>query len=190
MSVGVNVADAPSLALGWLPLVAGIAVVDALRESAGVDAGLKWPNDVLVGGRKLAGILAEVAAPAAVVVVGLGLNVSMTGDEAPHPEATSLEMLDSRTLDRCLLIEAILCQLANRIGDWRYTGAVGTELYEDYRRRSVTLGARVRAELPGDRIVVGIAADIDVCGRLQIDCGSKTVTVSAGDITHLRLASP
>ena len=66
-------------------------MVDAVAEVAGVTAGLKWPNDVLVGTGKLAGILAEVAAPEPVVVVGLGLNVT----EAPDPAATSLSMLDA-----------------------------------------------------------------------------------------------
>ena len=72
----------PSRGWGWLPLLTGVAVVDAVAEVAGVTAGLKWPNDVLVGDGKLAGILAEVAAPQPVVVVGLGLNVT----EAPDPD--------------------------------------------------------------------------------------------------------
>ena len=85
----------PSETWGWLPLLTGVAVVDALDEITGVTAGLKWPNDVLVGTGKLAGILAEVAAPEPVVVVGLGLNVTMTAEEAPDPAATSLSMLDA-----------------------------------------------------------------------------------------------
>ena len=88
-------ARVPSAAWGWLPLLTGVAVVDAVAEVAGVTAGLKWPNDVLVGTGKLAGILAEVAAPEPVVVVGLGLNVT----EAPDPVATSLAMLGA-TVDR------------------------------------------------------------------------------------------
>jgi BirA family biotin operon repressor/biotin-[acetyl-CoA-carboxylase] ligase len=84
-SVGVGVAAVPSETWGWLPLLTGVAVVDALDEITGVTAGLKWPNDVLVGTGKLAGILAEVAAPEPVVVVGLGLNVTMTAEEAPDP---------------------------------------------------------------------------------------------------------
>lgn len=164
--------------------------MDALQESTGVHAGLKWPNDVLVGDRKLAGVLAEVAAPEAVVVVGLGLNVSMTADEAPDPAATSLWMLDHTIRDRGVLIEAILGQLQNRICRWRSAGGVGAAVSGEYRRRSVTLGARVRAELPGNRTVEGVAADIDDWGRLQIDDGLALLTVSAGDITHLRPARP
>ena len=104
-SVGVGVAAVPSETWGWLPLLTGVAVVDALDEITGVTAGLKWPNDVLVGTGKLAGILAEVAAPEPVVVVGLGLNVTMTAEEAPDPAATSLSMLDTAT-DRTVLAEA------------------------------------------------------------------------------------
>ncbi|MGV7264163.1 biotin--[acetyl-CoA-carboxylase] ligase, partial [Mycobacterium kansasii] len=77
LSVGVDASGVPADSWGWLPLATGVAVVDAVAEVTGVRVGLKWPNDVLVGpaGGKLAGILAEVASPAPVVVVGLGLNV-------------------------------------------------------------------------------------------------------------------
>ena len=77
-------------------------------------AGLKWPNDVLVGTGKLAGILAEVAAPEPVVVVGLGLNVTMTAEEAPDPVATSLSMLDATPpTARTWLAESVLRHLAS-----------------------------------------------------------------------------
>jgi BirA family transcriptional regulator, biotin operon repressor / biotin---[acetyl-CoA-carboxylase] ligase len=88
LSVGVSGASVPHPGWGWLTLATGVAVADALAD-AGVEAGLKWPNDVLVGGGKLAGILAEVASPAQVIVVGLGLNVALTADQAPDPVATS-----------------------------------------------------------------------------------------------------
>jgi BirA family biotin operon repressor/biotin-[acetyl-CoA-carboxylase] ligase len=185
LSAGVGVGAVPSDAWGWLPLLTGVAVVDAVAEVAGVTAGLKWPNDVLVGTGKLAGILAEVAAPAPVVVVGLGLNVT----EAPDPNATSLSMLDA-SADRTVLAEAFLKHLAARIDSWRAANGVDAALASDYRARSVTIGSRVRALLPGDSAVEGIATDIDDVGRLQIDTGDEVVTVSAGDITHLRPASP
>ena len=88
--------------LGWLPLLTGIATVDAVREVTGVPAELKWPTDVLVGGRKLAGILVEVAstAPVPTVVVGVGLNVTLTEDELPVPTATSLLLAGADELDR------------------------------------------------------------------------------------------
>ena len=185
LSAGVGVGAVPSEAWGWLPLLTGVAVVDAVAEITGVRAGLKWPNDVLVDSGKLAGILAEVAAPAPVVVVGLGLNVT----EAPDPVATSLSKLGA-TVDRPVLTEAVLRHLAARIDGWRAAGGADAALAADYRARSVTIGNRVQASLPGDRIVSGVADDVDDVGRLRIDTGEEVVIVSAGDITHLRPANP
>nr|WP_234834840.1 biotin--[acetyl-CoA-carboxylase] ligase [Mycolicibacterium stellerae] len=186
MSVGINTSGVPSAAWGWLPLLTGVAVVDAVLEVCGITAGLKWPNDVLVGTGKLAGILAEVAAPEPVVVVGLGLNVTMTAEEAPDPVATSLAMLGVDAPDRTILAQAVLEHLATRVAAWRSAGGADAALKADYRSRSVTIGRRVRASLPGDRAVEGTAVDIDDLGRLQIDTGTEIFTVSAGDITHLR----
>lgn len=185
-SLGVDAAGQPSSAWGWLPLLTGVAVVDAVRATTGIEAGLKWPNDVLVGESKLAGILTEVASPDPVIVVGLGLNVTLTADEAPDPRATSLLMLGSTMLDRSALLGSILAELTARIDRWRILHGPGDQLIQDYRARSVTLGTRVRALLPGDREIQGIATDLDELGQLQIDTGSQVVTVSAGDITHLR----
>ncbi len=176
----------PAEAWGWLPLATGVAVVDALAEVTGVAAGLKWPNDVLVADGKLAGILAEVAAPKPVIVVGLGLNVTMTPEEAPDPAATSLLMLGAPATDRNVLLHALLRHLAVRIGSWRAAGGADSTLAADYRMHSMTLGTRVRASLPGDQTVEGVADAVDDLGRLRIDTGGQTVTVSAGDITHLR----
>jgi BirA family transcriptional regulator, biotin operon repressor / biotin---[acetyl-CoA-carboxylase] ligase len=185
LSAGVGVGDVPSDAWGWLPLLTGVAVVDAVAETTGVTAGLKWPNDVLVGTEKLAGILAEVAAPAATVVVGLGLNIT----EAPDPAATSLALLGA-TVDRTVVADAILRQLAIRVAAWKAARGADATVVADYRARSVTIGNRVRALLPGDNAVEGLAADIDDLGRLRIDTADGPVTVSAGDITHLRPAKP
>ena len=185
LSAGVGVGGVQSEAWGWLPLFTGVAVVDAVAEVTGVTAGLKWPNDVLAGSGKLAGILAEVAAPAPVVVVGLGLNVT----EAPDPVATSLALLGA-SVDRGELTEAVLRHLAARIDRWRSAGGADEGLAADYRSRSVTIGNRVRASLPGDRTVEGVATDVDDIGRLRIDTGGEVVTVSAGDITHLRPVTP
>ncbi|AQA01464.1 biotin--[acetyl-CoA-carboxylase] ligase [Mycobacterium sp. MS1601] len=186
MSVGIGTAGVPPDAWGWLPLLTGVAVVDALARSCSVSAKLKWPNDVLVGGGKLAGILAEVAAPAPVIVVGLGLNVSLSADEAPDPRATSLAMLGNSAVDRTALVAGILGTLADRVRQWRAAGGADETLMRDYRTRSSTLGTEVRALLPGDTSLVGTATDIDAFGRLIIDDGSTVTTVAAGDITHLR----
>ena len=185
LSVGVAGASVPRGGWGWLPLATGVAVADALT-AMGVPAGLKWPNDVLVGDGKLAGILAEVAAPAQVIVVGLGLNVTLTADEAPDPRATSLLILGVSTTDRIALARRILRELALRVDAWRTAGGADAALIADYQRHSLTLNSRVRASMPGDREVVGVARSIDETGRLCVDTGAETVAISAGDVTHLR----
>lgn len=186
VSAGVSGASVPRSGWGWLSLLTGVAVVDALAAVTGVTAGLKWPNDVLVGEGKLAGILAEVAAPAPVIVVGLGLNVTLTAADAPDPVATSLLMLGSSATDRNALAHRILRELAGRIDAWRAAGGADPKLVADYQRHSLTLGSRVQATLSDDRHVVGVARGVDDVGQLCIDTGGETVTVSAGDIMHLR----
>lgn len=186
LSVGVAADRVPPAGWGWLTLATGVAVADALVDVGVIDAGLKWPNDVVVGDRKLAGILAEVAAPTAVIVVGLGLNVAMTAAEAPDPAAASLAMLGVGMDDRNALATKMLDNLAARVEAWRTVGGADPALMDDYRRYSRTLGARVRADMPGDRRIEGLAAAVDELGRLCIDTGGQTVAVSAGDITHLR----
>lgn len=189
MSIGVATDGVPSEAWGWLPLLTGVAVVDAVAAVCPAPVGLKWPNDVLSGTGKLAGILAEVAAPSARIVVGLGLNVSLTAEEAPDPRATSLTLLGAGGVDRTALAAAILDGLAERVQRWRAAGGADDTLVRDYRNHSLTLGTDVRATLPGDRALVGVATDIDAFGRLVIDDGTSATTVAAGDITHLRPAS-
>jgi BirA family biotin operon repressor/biotin-[acetyl-CoA-carboxylase] ligase len=188
LSVGVAAASVPRSGWGWLPLATGVAVADALTAECGVAPGLKWPNDVLVDGGKLAGILAEVATPTPtpVIVLGLGLNVTLTAEEAPDPAATSLLMLRSSATDRNALARKILGELAVRIEAWRTAGGADAALVADYQRYSLTLGSRVRAILPGDREVVGTAHAVDETGRLCVDTGGQMVAISAGDITHLR----
>ena len=169
LSAGVSAAGVVQEAWGWLPLLTGVALVDAVRATTGVEPGLKWPNDVLVGAGKLAGILAEVAAPDPVIVVGLGLNVTLTADEAPDPRATSLLMLGSSMLDHSALLGSILAELIARIEKWRLAGGPDASLVDDYRRHSLTLGTRVRASMPGDRQVTGVACGIDDLGRLRAE---------------------
>lgn len=187
-SLGVDADGVPASGWGWLPLLTGVAAAGAVEATTGIRPVLKWPNDLLVGEGKLGGILAEVASPDPVIVVGLGLNVTLTAQEAPDPRATSLLMLGSTMTDRSALLGAVLAELTARIDRWRATAGHDPGLVRDYRARSATLGTAVRAELPDGREITGLAADIDDAGQLLIDTGSQTVAVSAGDITHLRPA--
>ncbi len=203
MSVGVRVADVPAAGWGWLSLATGVAIVDAvapLLEVTGAEAGLKWPNDVLAGPPnsrgKLAGILAEVARP--VLVVGVGLNVTQAPEEVEGTGATSLFDLGVPAPDREQLVRRLLRELGARIAAWRATRGADLQLAADYRARSLTIGSRVRAELPGGKDVVGTASGVDAWGRLCLeteratggltgeDQHGQTVVVSAGDVVHLR----
>lgn len=190
LSVGVAADMVPASGWGWLTLATGVAVADAVAEVCGLQVGLKWPNDVMAGDGKLAGILAEVAAPRQLIVVGLGLNVTMTAEQAPDPAAVSLGMLGASVLDRNIWADKVLGHLANRIAAWRAAGGADAALAADYRRHSCTLGVRVRADIPGDQRVEGLAEGIDDTGRLLINTGQDTVTVSAGDVTRLRPSEP
>ncbi|BBZ45588.1 biotin--[acetyl-CoA-carboxylase] ligase [Mycobacterium parmense] len=189
MSVAVSVVDVPTEGWGWLSLAAGVAVVDAVHAVTGVRTGLKWPNDVLAGPHdapgKLAGILAEVARP--VVVIGLGLNVFEAPeavDGATRP--VSLVDLGVAVPDRGRLVSGLLTELGRRIVAWRAARGADWALAADYQARSLTIGSRVRAHLPGGRQIVGTASGIDDQGRLCIDTERRTVVVSAGDVVHLR----
>lgn len=183
----------PGIALermGWLPLLTGVAVTAALRDVAGVAAELKWPNDILIGGKKVAGILAEVAQvkPEPMVVVGIGLNVSLGTDELPVPTATSLLLEGASTTDRTVILGAMLDRIADHWTRWHDAAWSIAGVAGQYRERCGTLGRRVRAELPGDNELLGVATDVDEQGRLVItpDAGAEPTAVSAGDITHLR----
>jgi BirA family transcriptional regulator, biotin operon repressor / biotin---[acetyl-CoA-carboxylase] ligase len=175
----------PSLR-GWVPLLTGVAVASALRARAAVDAWLKWPNDVLVNGAKVAGILAEQSGDA--IVVGTGINVSTTREQLPVPEATSLALEGAASTDRGLLLAAVLTELERWYLAW--TGARGdaTEcgLREEYQRLCATLGRQVRVLLPGGATVTGTAAEVDDIGRLVVAAASGIVPVSAGDVVHVR----
>ena len=188
LSVGVCADDVPVDAWGWLPLAAGVAVIDAVAAMTGVKAGLRWPNDVMAGDRKLAGILTEVGSPRPVIVVGIGLNVTLRSDEIGDPGATSLLELGVAAPNRDELARRLLRELRRRTGEWRTARGADNRLIADYRARSLTIGSRVRAMLPGGREILGVARAVDGQGRVCIEAGGETVAVSAGDVVHLRPA--
>ncbi len=190
MSVGVDAERVDPDVWGWLPLAAGVAIVDAVGSPPSAEVGLKWPNDVLANGRKLAGILSEVAAPRRAIVVGIGVNVTrlevtVRGDEVAAPEPTSLAELGVAP-DRHRLVADLLGRLGERISAWRGDAGARLGLAADYRARCFTLGTRVRAVLPDSSEITGVARDVDARGRLCIDRDGETVVVSAADVVHLR----
>jgi BirA family transcriptional regulator, biotin operon repressor / biotin---[acetyl-CoA-carboxylase] ligase len=179
----------PPARLGWLPLLAGVALAEAVRRIARIDAYLKWPNDLLLqGDRKTAGILAETADGA--VVLGIGLNVTLREEELPRPDATSLALAGAENTDRDPLLRALLRALA----DWyvRFAEHGGdpeaSGLREAYIFHCGTIGRRVSVDLPGGSVLEGQASGIDGDGRLQVtDRFGAVRTVAAGDVVHARL---
>jgi len=173
-------------AWGWLPLLAGLSVATPLKQLSGLDVGLKWPNDVLIGERKVAGILAEVVGDA--VVLGIGINVSLREEELPVPTATSLRLAGSEVVDREPVLRAVLRGLERRYRTW--CDAAGdaevSGLLRDYRTACVTIGRDVTVHLPGDREMAGRALDVDGTGRLVVQTAKGVEPLAAGDVVHVR----
>jgi len=172
----------------WLPLLTGLCVAGALQD-LGYDAGVKWPNDVLIGDRKLVGILVErvetPSGPAA--VVGVGINVSLTPDELPVPTATSLAIESGADPDRTAVLEAVLTRFIESYDAWQAGGAEARERFAtSYAAACVTVGREVRVELPSGEPLLGRATGVDAGGRLIVAGPSGETAVSAGDVVHVR----
>lgn len=182
-SVLLRPAPVPQPTWGWVPLLAGVAVAAAVRSVTAVPAALKWPNDVLAGDGKLAGILAERAGDA--VVVGIGLNVA---GRAPVPTATSLQAQGAVATDRSALLDAILASLGDWYGRWRGSegDAQSCGLRAEYLARCTTIGHAVRVDLPGGESLEGTATGVDGSGRLLVASATQVTAVSAGDVVHVR----
>lgn len=178
--------SAPAAAYGWLPLLAGVALVETATRIAEVPAVLKWPNDLMVGDAKCAGILAEGAAGA--VVVGIGLNVTLRAHELPAGRpATSLQLAGAETTDRDPLLRALLRALASWYDRWRLAAgdAEACGLREAYRHHCGTLGRQVRVQLPSGAELAGMAAAVDADGRLVVRNAEGVHPVAAGDVVHV-----
>jgi BirA family transcriptional regulator, biotin operon repressor / biotin---[acetyl-CoA-carboxylase] ligase len=187
--------DVPAPRWGWIPLLAGSAVATALHRVTGLRASVKWPNDVLVDERKIAGLLAERVPDRMgndAVVLGIGINVSLEAHELPVPTATSVRVAGATSWDRDPILRAVLRELAHAYAGWRLAGGDpdgrggGGGVREDYREHSATLGREVTAHLPDGRAIEGNAAGIDADGCLVLLTPEEAVTVTAGDIVHLR----
>ena len=180
--------DVPAARRGWLPLLTGVALAEAVRGVTGVQVSLKWPNDLLAGdGRKLAGILAESAGTA--VVVGVGLNVSTTSDELPDTAASLAGVLGTG-VDRGPVLLAFLRGLEERYLRW--TAALGdpvlSGLAADYLRWSSTVGTTVSVAMPDGASLDGVAEAVDWDGRLVVATADGPVALASGDVRHVRRA--
>lgn len=182
----------PVGALGWVPLLAGVALAEAVAPLVpGADVGLKWPNDVLLGGEKACGLLAEVTAGGS-VVVGAGVDLVLSRDELPTPTATSLALHGAagtaeELADRVLAawvprLDELLAALVAAGGDARGAGAHALAT-----RWCASLGRAVEVHLPDGRRVTGTATALADDGRLCVGVpGGEDLVVGSGDVVHLR----
>nr|WP_239521311.1 biotin--[acetyl-CoA-carboxylase] ligase [Blastococcus saxobsidens] len=178
--------DVPAARRGWLPLLTGVALAEAVGEVTGVLASVKWPNDLLArDGRKLAGILAEASSGA--VVVGVGLNVSTSEAELPGT-GTSLSVVTGATVDRAPVLLAFLRAVERRYRGWVTSlgDPVLSGLARDYLAWSSTVGSAVEVTMPDGSTLLGTARAVDWDGRLVVDTPEGTVELASGDVRHVR----
>lgn len=179
---------------GWIPLLAGLAMTRTVaRLTPGHEVRLKWPNDVLIDGLKVCGILGTLLPNGADVVLGAGLNLTIPAAGLPVPTATSLllngvampaeELADLALAGYLGELRALWTAFLASGGDARGSGIVAA-----VNAACGTLGSRVRVSLPDDSTIVGTATAIDDEGRVIVaaEPDGREVTVAAGDVTHLR----
>ena len=179
---------------GWLPLIAGLAMTKAvapLIPSHSVT--LKWPNDVLVDGRKVAGLLGELLPSGRAVVMGAGLNLAIAQSDLPTATSTSLGLNDAVAVGdelADLALSGYLTELRQLYSQFLQFGAdvEASGIAEQLAELCSTLGQEVRVILPGQEELLGTAIAIDSTGRLSVKRSSdgRVQAVAAGDVTHLR----
>lgn len=160
---------------GWIPLIAGYSVAQTLRS---FNAKIKWPNDILINGKKVSGLIAEVIDRG--IVVGIGVNVGMELGELPVDNATSLLLEGAVQLTRNQLLSEILEVFEQHFSSWDKGSDQVQALYSNL---SATLGQEVRVEYPDGRSHVAVAESISASGALVLDDGTQ---VQSADVIHLR----
>jgi BirA family biotin operon repressor/biotin-[acetyl-CoA-carboxylase] ligase len=179
---------------GWLPIAAGVAMTDTVAEVLPeASTGFKWPNDVLVNGRKVSGVLAELLPEQGGVVIGAGVNLAMSVEQLPVDTATSLAIEGGEGFSSDTVLAGYLSHLRGLVegylaadGDAERSGLAGLA-----RSRCITLGRAVRVELPDGAEIEGIATALDGDGRLVVRrADGRDETVAAGDVTHARMLPP
>ena len=161
----------------FISFLAAMAMHEVISKDIADKVSLKWPNDVLIGDRKVAGLLAQQIGDG--VIVGIGINVAMGADELLVPTATSLALAGSSNLDRNLLLSAFLNQFADIFKEWDSGG----DFLEEYRQVCSTLGRQVRVEVLGRDSIEAEAVAITAQGALILSDGTE---VNVGDVVHLR----
>ena len=178
--VSVLLRPPPTLPAPQLSLVGGVAAAIAVEEALGLAAQIKWPNDVMVDRRKVAGVLAE--ARDGIVVLGIGINVNQTRDQLPaetRVAAASLRTIDGRLHDRERLLDSLLTALDGLYARWRQGGL--DAVYEDLGARDFLRGRRVSVDG-----VTGTAQMIARDGRLLVSMDSGVIAVASGEVVFER----
>ena len=173
--------------IGWLSLLGALAIAQAIA-SFGVSPKVKWPNDVLIEGKKVSGILAEASADLSAVVLGFGINVLQNQKDLPVETATSLSIETGKQISRDELLAKVIQNVISLYQELEK--AEGSAEHSGLRQAllefSATVGQQVSVEFPDKTKAFGLAKDIDSGGRLVIQTTSETLSVSAGDVLHLR----
>lgn len=188
LAISVLLRELPSTsdAMGWIPLIAGAAMAQAVAtQLPGHDVGVKWPNDVLVDGRKICGILAESTGVA--VIVGAGINTAMAERQLPVPTATSFEVLGT-TVDADVLVAEYLRRLDDLISALTTWGdAARSGINDAVSALCTSIGRDVDVFLPDGSILHGSAVRLEADGRLCVRSGGVEHLIAAGDVVHARL---
>jgi BirA family biotin operon repressor/biotin-[acetyl-CoA-carboxylase] ligase len=179
----------PSVArnvLSLIPLLTGLVLVETVDAfHPGVDAALKWPNDLLVKGRKAGGILVE-AGHSGAVIVGIGVNVDWRGVQRPPGLECAISLAEAMGwgVDRWDVLATLLTTFNARYRHWNLQP---TGFLAEYGRRCATLGKMVRVSTVRGSEVTGHAAEIARDGALVVGLPyGRTIRVTAGDVEHVR----
>lgn len=182
----------PSVWLSWVPLFSALAVADCLSSHTGLAVSVKWPNDLLIGDKKLGGILCEQASTrdkTMAIIIGIGLNIN--ADLASFPEelrtvATSLAAECGRKFDRVAILADLLFQLEQRVDRLFVEGPMG--MFDEFIQRCSTIGKSVRVTLEEKGVVQGTAESIGSDGCLCLRVASDAHSALAGSLLEIRSA--
>ena len=188
----------PLQAIGWIPLMAGVAIAQAIEGHTEIDITLKWPNDILIEERKVGGILCESfkrSPTETCVVIGFGINVNLSESAFPknlEQTATSLQTHSKHPLDRHHLLKSIITTLEQ---GWKALITHGPQACQlAYSSRCSTLGQQIQVLFPDGSKLEGQAQSIGELGQLQMIPSSsdskgqsaRVLDVHAGDILHIK----
>ena len=162
---------------GFIAHLAALTIFEVISAGLPIKASLKWPNDILIGEKKVAGLLAQATDDG--VIVGIGINVAMSAKESPVETATSLAIAGSKELDRNVILSKFLNAFQSKFEEWD----TGIDFVDSYSQVCATLGREVQIEVSGRENRIGIAQSINKFGALLLADGFE---VNVGDVVHLR----